>query len=69
MYLFLVPCMYWLFSWLLTRHWPAGPACRDISLIIYMIHPWVIVLVRGAASLVRLENLLIQQSLIHYLGQ
>lgn len=68
MYLFLVPCMYWLFSWLLTRHWPAGPACRDLSLIIYMIHPWVIVLVRGAASLVRLENLLIQQSLIHYLA-
>ena len=68
MYLFLIPCMYCLFAWLLTRHWPAGPACRDISLIIYMIHPWVIVLVRGAASVIRKEDLLIQQSLIHYLA-
>ena len=68
MYILLIPCMYCLFSWLLTRRWPTGPACRDISLIIYVIHPWVIVLVRGGASLIHAESVFIQQSLIHYLA-
>ena len=68
MYLFLIPAMYCLFSWLLTRHWPKCACFRDISLLIYVIHPWMIVLVRTGAKITHLESVLIQQSLIHYLA-
>ena len=39
----------------------------SLSLIhIYLLHPWSIVLVRGAAKLTGLEALLIQNSLAHF---
>lgn len=68
MYFFLIPAMYCLFSWLLTIRRPAGMCFRNISLLIYVIHPWMIVIVRMTARLTHLESMLIQQSLIHYLA-
>lgn len=41
---------------------------RSVSLTIYLIHPWVIVMVRGAAKLLHLEKLLVNQSFIHFIA-
>ena len=67
MYLFLLPCMYGLFCLLLSL--PYSRQCvhlRKISMIIYLIHPWVIVLVRVLAQFLHLEAIFIQQSLFHF---
>lgn len=42
------------------------PAALAAALLIYLLHPWSIVLVRGAAKLTGLEALLIQNSLAHF---
>lgn len=70
MYLSLIPCMYCLFSYLRTLqiHRMPGKSIRSISMYIYVIHPWMIVLVRMVGKLLHLEDLLIHQSLIHYLA-
>ena len=69
MYFSLIPCMYCLFSFLRTIqvHWIPSRSLRPISMYIYVIHPWMIVLVRLAGKLFHHEDLLIQQILIHYL--
>lgn len=72
MYLLLPLCMVFLFLRLLSCRRKMGSpqtltACRSLSLSVYLIHPWVIVLVRGAAGVLGLENLFVTQSLIHYL--
>lgn len=75
MYLMLPPCMVFLFLWLLEypekaarRQRTQRPPSRSLSLILYIIHPWMIVLVRGAARFLGLEQFLVNQSLIHYLA-
>ena len=40
---------------------------RDISLLIYMIHPLIIVLVRLAAKVLHMQTLLVENSAIHFL--
>lgn len=67
MYIFLLPSMYFLFSSLLFwKGWSSLYVGRS-ALIIYMIHPMVIVVVRMFAKIFRLERLLIQNSLIHFI--
>lgn len=75
MYLFLLPVMYFLF-WLLLRSTPSKKKSagkqrdcrklRDISLWIYIIHPFCIVVVRGLAKVTG-AKLLAEHSLILYL--
>ncbi|MBC5636227.1 serine racemase VanT catalytic subunit [Ornithinibacillus sp. BX22] len=67
MYILLVPCMYYLF--LLLRKLPgkSSKTLRNLSLFLYLIHPWIIILVRGFAKVMNQEQLLIYHSLIHYL--
>ena len=68
MYIFLLPSMYFLFSSLLFwKGWSSLYMGRS-ALIIYMIHPMVIVAVRMFAKIFRLETLLIQNSLIHFMA-
>ena len=109
MYIFLLPCMYCLFSWLACKtrgradkargedgkarsevskaRGEVSKACgragnfisgidqrrlgamlRSVSLSIYILHPWVIVAVRGAAKILHLEKLLVDQSFIHFIA-
>lgn len=52
MYLFLPLCMVFLFSLLLGQNAGEDRRARRASLLIYLLHPWSIVLVRGGAKLV-----------------
>lgn len=76
MYLLLLPCMFFLFS-LLTQPdsrcctKPAGKlrgkTLRQTSMLLYILHPWVIVLIRGAAKLTGTTDIFIDNKLVLYL--
>ena len=68
MYLFLLPCMYFQFRLLLFRRGSRKERIRTWALLIYIIHPMMIVGVRLLAKLTGLESLLIQNSLVHFLA-
>ena len=68
MYLFLPPCMYFLFRLLLFRQGSRKERIRTWALLIYIIHPLMIVGVRLLAKLTGLESLLIYNSLVHFLA-
>ena len=67
MYIFLLPSVYFLFNTLLYIKGKSHKKLRRISLIIYIIHPFMIVMVRLFARLVHMQDLLIENSLIHYI--
>lgn len=82
MYLFLLPCMFFLFTLILHLNFNLMNKLRNkkhdnylqdyfrtlrsVSSIIYIIHPMMILAVRLAAKLFHLQDLLIENSLIHY---
>lgn len=69
MYFLLPVCMFFLYRLLLTWNRKSVGAFRTISTWIYILHPAVIVVVRGAAKIVhqRATVFLVENSLIHYL--
>ena len=67
MYIFLIPTMIILFSILVDKKGNENVFLRKISMIIYLIHPIVIILVRGGAKVLHLERILVEQSVMHYL--
>lgn len=66
MYLALPLCMVFLFSLLLRVNRGEDRRARRLSLLIYLLHPWVIVLVRGGAKILKLTELLVVNSLGHF---
>lgn len=68
MYIMLIPSMVFLFQILLS--WKGGnlKSLRNLSLFIYLIHPAIIVVVRGLAKVTRLQWLLIDNSVVHFLA-
>ena len=66
MYLLLPVCMVCLFSLLRSVNRGRSQRSADVSLLVYIIHPWCIVLVRGGAKAVGLEGPLIENSLGHF---
>ena len=66
MYLLLPVCMVFLFSLLRAANRGRARRAAGLSLLVYLLHPWCIVLVRGGAKLVGLEGLLIENSLGHF---
>ena len=68
MYVFLPAVMYFLFSLLLAPRGEAPGWLSPFSMFVYVLHPWVIVLVRGAARQLGLWGLLVENSLGHYLA-
>lgn len=68
MYFLLVPVMFFLFEWLLSIKGREIKLARDMSMYIYILHPLCIVLVRGAAGVLKMTKLFVEQSLIHYLA-
>lgn len=67
MYVFLLPCMYFLFCGILRIKGKRNKMLKTASLLVYIIHPLMIVAVRLLAKIVHLESLLIENNLIHYL--
>lgn len=66
MYISLLPCMFFLFQFILNIKKKPVKILRTLSTCIYLIHPLFIVIVRGGAKAFHLENILIYNSLIHY---
>ncbi len=67
MYFALLPCMYFLFVLLAQPKGQRKEDLRTMALVIYIIHPMVIVAVRLVAKILRLQTPLVENSLIHYL--
>ena len=68
MYVFLPAVMYFLFALLLIPRGKAAGWMAPFSLLVYILHPWVIVLVRGAARVAGLWGPLVENSVGHYLA-
>lgn len=68
MYLFLVPTMYYLFMMLLSIKIKPNKGLRLLSMVIYIVHPFVIIYVRGFAKVINRENLFINNSVIHFIS-
>ncbi len=66
MYLFLPPLMICLFSLLIEANHGERRQFRSLALLIYVIHPLIILLVRGAAKRTGLEALFVENSLLHF---
>lgn len=69
MYLMLVPVMISLYRLLLSLPSSCGKmgkCFRSASLWIYILHPAFIIIVRGAAKILHLTPLLVENSLVHY---
>lgn len=68
MYLFLLPVMFFLYRCLLSVPVAPRKALRTAAMWIYLLHPALIVVIRGAAKVLHLTELLVDNSLIHYLA-
>lgn len=67
MYLLLPLCAFLLFSLLLGGNAGRNTPARSFALWFYLLHPWGIVLVRGIAKVVRLQAILLENSVIYFL--
>ncbi|MDD4047951.1 MAG: serine racemase VanT catalytic subunit [Clostridia bacterium] len=67
MYIMLIPCMFFLFTALTYWRGRTVSGMRTWTLIIYIIHPMMIIVVRMVAKILGLQALLINNSLVHYL--
>lgn len=68
MYVFLVPCVYCLLGMILHFKGSRHKVLGGISMIIYIIHPLMIVVIRLFARLLHLQSLFIENSLIRYIA-
>lgn len=68
MYLSLVPCLYFLFQALLHFRGKRHIWMRNVSLLVYIIHPMMIVVIRLAAKVLHLQALLVENSAVHFLA-
>lgn len=66
MYVFLLPCMYFLFIVILHFKGKRLVSLRTASLIIYIIHPMMIVVIRLFSKLLHLQKLFVENSIVHY---
>ena len=68
MYLFLIPVMYFLFRLLLCIPGNAPAWTRNVSMIVYVIHPAVLIVLRGIAGLAGLTPLLVENALVQFIS-
>ncbi len=67
MYVCLIPCAFFLYRFLLSLDLKTRPRLRSVSTWIYVLHPLVIVLVRGVAKKLGQTGIMVDNSLIFYL--
>lgn len=68
MYFMLLPCMFFLFQCLLLWRGKGSKDMRNVSMLVYILHPLVLVLIRGFAKATSLEWLFIDNSVGHFLA-
>ena len=68
MYVMLLPCVFFLFQYLLRWVGKDAARLRGYSVTLYIIHPWMIVLVRQIAAFTKLKWLLVDNSIAHFLA-
>jgi serine/alanine racemase len=68
MYIMLPLCMFFLFRLAIAREGKASAFLREGSMWIYILHPLVIIAVRGVARFAGLTGLLVENSVLHYLA-
>lgn len=66
MYVFLLPCMYFLFHVILSFKGKRLSGLRTVSLIVYIVHPMIIILIRLFARIFHLQSLLVENSIVQY---
>lgn len=78
MYIFLVPLMYFFFIWILSlsdrkrdlegdrRNGKSDEGVGNMAMIIYIIHPFVLILLRGISKPLKLYGILVENTLICY---
>ena len=66
MYLMLPLCVLFLFNMLLKVGGKRSRLLRDVSLVIYIVHPWAIVAIRFAARLTHTQQVFVENSLGHF---
>lgn len=66
MYIALLPCMFFLFQLILSVKVRPVKALRTVSTWIYIIHPLIIILVRGAAKITHFAYIFTDNSIVHY---
>lgn len=67
MYFMLIPTMIGIFNFILQNKNENNKYLRNIATTIYIIHPMFIIVVRGIAKIIQMQNLMIDNSIIHYL--
>jgi len=67
MYLFLLPSMYFLFCLLLQIKGNSKSYLRSLPMLIYILHPMAIIIVRGIGKVFKIQSILIDNSIIHYI--
>lgn len=67
MYIMLIPTMIYIFNFIIQNNQQNSKRLRNIATTIYVIHPMFIIIVRGIAKILHLQNILINNSLIHYI--
>ena len=69
MYIMLIPLMFVLFNLIIQKQDKSAnnKKLRELSTTIYIMHPLFIIVVRGIAKIVHLQDLMIDNSVIHYL--
>ena len=67
MYISLLFCSYFLFGLIKNHHGKRSPFMRDTSMWIFILHPLLIVAIRGAAKITGLTSLLVANNLVFYL--
>lgn len=67
MYFFLPAVLSGLFDILLQFRGKRHEKLRTLSFVVYLLHPWMIIVVRLLAKLLHLQEILIQNSLFHFL--
>jgi len=67
MYLFLIPCMFFLFNMILMWEGKSYTWFRELSMMIYIIHPMMIILIHSIFTRLRIGELMKDNSLSYYI--
>lgn len=67
MYIMLIPTMIFIFNFIMQYNNENNKKLRNVSTTIYIMHPIFIIVVRGIAKVIKLEQIMINNSIVHYL--